>query len=391
MLGTSGCSTNNKESPFDQRGTAPEEKHDVVKGPLYQAYRSVQESLFRENCDQKLSGIQSALINTLDLKSNEILNESLAKKDHPESYIPFAKSYLINNPKIQPKKGWQDEPYSWNLAYDFYKKNVASNTPQFWSTLDAYVRSLVTDDRKRVVYGYNLNLTHDQVQQLSTLKEIAETCKTDTRCVKPKWSDDQLKMITEIAPYSHYQSALENSHNFKDQRKYVEKLFDRIESDFHFHHDEFNSMVTHQKINGKDNFSLPLDQGNFLESERSLLENTITSIWKNDTKAVSISWSKSTPSMSLFHFLFELEPNNRSYVNFDLREIHLFPFTAVRTVAHEFGHVLGFDDHYYTLWDSEKCEYHAQFNEEDIMRGSDTGEVTDSEWQVLIDQYGNRQ
>ena len=94
--------------------------------------------------------------------------------------------------------------------------------------------------------------------------------------------------------------------------------------------------------------------------------------------------------MDLFHILFTLEPNNRSFVNFNLKEINLFPFTAVRTVAHEYGHVLGFDDHYYTVWNSEKCEYHAQYNEEDIMSDSETGDVTNLEWQTLLDKYGNR-
>ena len=389
MTSAAACSSN-KDSPFDQRGIAPEGKHDVVKGPLSLAYRSVQDSLYRENCDQKLSDIQSTLIAALDLKSAEILEESIAKKDHPDSYIPFSKSYLINNPKKPARKGWQDEPYSWSLANDFYNKHVNDSTPQFWSTLDAYVRSLITDDRKRVVYGYNLSLTHDQVEKLSAMKEIAESCKTDTRCIQPHWSDDQLKIISEVPAYAYYQSALEKSHYFRDQRKYIEKLFDRIESDYNFHHDEYNGMVTQHKVDGKNTFSLPMDNSNLSDNDRSILEGAITSVWNNSANAVNISWKTAVPPMSLFHFLFELEPNNRSYVNFPLKEIHLFPYTAIRTIAHEFGHVLGFDDHYYTLWDSEKCEYRAQYNEEDIMSGSDTGDVTDEEWKMLFDQYGNR-
>lgn len=389
VIGGSACSSNN-DSSFDPRGTAPEDKHQVYQGPLYQAYRSVQESLHREKCDQKLDDIKSTLITALDLKSDELIKASLIQKNHPSTYIPFARSYLVNNPKREARKGWQTEPYSWSTIYDYYRRNLDKNKPNFWTTVNAYVRSLITDDRKRVVYGYNLSLSHDQIEKIPSLKETTESCLTDTRCIQPKWNEEQLNLISEVAAYSHFHSRLTKARFFREKRNILEKLFKRIESDFLLHKDEYNSMVSHHKNEGKDIYSINLDASNFSDEDRALLEKTITETWNNTENSVSINWKKSTPSMPLFRFLFSMEPNNRSYVNFGLKEIHLFPFTAVRTIAHEFGHVLGFDDHYYTIWDSEKCEYRAQFNEEDIMSGSDTGDVTAQEWESLFEQYGDR-
>ncbi len=389
VAGASACSSN-KDSHFDQRGIAPEGKHEVYQGPLYQAYRSVQESKDREKCDQQNREMQSILITALDLKSGEILKNSLVQKNHPEEYVPFNKSYLVNTPKKPATKGWKDESYSWNLVYDYYVKNVDKANPQFWTTIDTYVRSLITDDRKRVVYGYNLTLNYNQVSQIPALKETLEACNTDTRCTQPRWSEEQRTLIKSIPAYSFYQSALESSRSFKDQRYQIGKLFERIQNDFILHREDYNSMISHTKIEGKNTFSLSLDSGIFSETDQTLIEKSITSVWKNDLNSIVINWKKATPSMDLFHILFTLEPNNRSFVNFNLKEINLFPFTAVRTVAHEYGHVLGFDDHYYTVWNSEKCEYHAQYNEEDIMSDSETGDVTNLEWQTLLDKYGNR-
>jgi hypothetical protein len=389
IMGASACSSKD-DSNYNQRGTSPEGKHDVYNGPLSVAFRSVQESLYLEACDKKQSNIQKKLITALDLKSKEILKTALDQKNHSEDFIPFSKSFLVNTPKKPSRKGWQDEPYSWNLIYEYYTKNLNKNKPWFWTTVDAYVRSLITDDRKRVVYGYNLSLNHEQVEKLHSLKETAEACNTDTRCLQPRWSDDQLKVISEVPAYSYFQNLILKARSFRDQRKFILKMFERIQDDFNFHRVEFNSMVNHRKTEGKHFYTLPMDASNFSSQDRETLEKSITSVWKNDLNTVSIEWKKSTPSMNLFRFLFELEPNNRSFVNFALREIHLFPYTAVRTVAHEFGHVLGFDDHYYTIWDPEKCEYRAQYNEEDIMSGSETGDVTEQEWQTLFEQYGNR-
>jgi hypothetical protein len=296
----------------------------------------------------------------------------------------------LNKEKFAARSGWQEDPYSWQIAYDFYLKHLSENDSHFWTTLNAYVRSLITDDRNRIVYGYNLTLTHDQVEKLLPLRETVETCKTDTRCGQPDWSDDQKKMISQIPAYAYLQTQLDTAYYFRDKRAVINKFCEQIESDYTFHQENFNDMITHRKVNGKHVFNLPLDASDFSDDDRSLLEKSIGSVWNNDMNSVSITWKTSTSVTSFFHFLFTYEPDNRSFVNFPMKEIQLFPFDTTRAVAHEIGHVLGFDDHYYTLWDADKCEYRSQYTDEDIMSNPDTGDATAAEWQTLMDQYGNR-
>ena len=80
-------------------------------------------------------------------------------------------------------------------------------------------------------------------------------------------------------------------------------------------------------------------------------------------------------------------PGERSYVTGVPKEVHLFPFTSTRAVAHEFGHVLGFKDHYYTMWNSDQCIYKVETNSGDLMSDSSSGSVTATEWSDIKKNY----
>ena len=148
LSGVAACSSDNVAS---SNQTAPPSlaKHEIYRGPLYLSYRAIQESSYREKCDQSLNEIQSTLISALDLKTADILNYSYSQPHSSVELMPFGKSYLLNKEKLSAKKGWQEEAYSWRLAYDYYQKHSQENDSHFWTTLNAYVRSLITDDRKR--------------------------------------------------------------------------------------------------------------------------------------------------------------------------------------------------------------------------------------------------
>jgi hypothetical protein len=57
------------------------------------------------------------------------------------------------------------------------------------------------------------------------------------------------------------------------------------------------------------------------------------------------------------------------------------------TVAHEFGHVLGFADHYYSVWNDRNCYYSQSSGTGDIMSNSDRGLVTARHWEILEKAY----
>lgn len=88
--------------------------------------------------------------------------------------------------------------------------------------------------------------------------------------------------------------------------------------------------------------------------------------------------------------LYELRPNfrtSRSFVNHRERTLTIANYAWSRTAAHELGHVLGFDDHYYVVWHGPYCYYTQESRRGDLMSNSEMGAVTESHWQLLSRAY----
>lgn len=130
---------------------------------------------------------------------------------------------------------------------------------------------------------------------------------------------------------------------------------------------------------------LPLDAGPF-ESSKEQLVKYIEPYWKSDYLKLKVQWV-SNPSLDVFKFILNPQIGDRFHVDKDNRSIHLFPGGRITGIAHEIGHVLGFPDHYYTTWNTEKCEYQFQINNEDIMSNDIDGRVLPEEWSELARQY----
>lgn len=77
----------------------------------------------------------------------------------------------------------------------------------------------------------------------------------------------------------------------------------------------------------------------------------------------------------------------RSFVNHRQKVLVLANYTFTRTAAHELGHILGFDDHYYSVWHGKNCYYTQESFLDDLMSNSERGRVTAEHWQLLERAY----
>jgi hypothetical protein len=125
-----------------------------------------------------------------------------------------------------------------------------------------------------------------------------------------------------------------------------------------------------------------LDPGEFRGSEKKL-EAIITKAWNVDGNKVVIRWQAGEGA-------YRVLPNfqsARSFVNHRQREMRIANFAFDRTVAHEFGHVLGFDDHYYSVWNPTHCYYTQKSRLSDLMSNSESGFVQRQHWGILARAY----
>jgi hypothetical protein len=78
---------------------------------------------------------------------------------------------------------------------------------------------------------------------------------------------------------------------------------------------------------------------------------------------------------------------NRSFVNHRKRILLVSNLAWTKTVAHELGHILGFDDHYYDVWHDRNCYYTQESRLGDLMSNSERGSITPRHWELLDRAY----
>ncbi|MCO5142528.1 MAG: hypothetical protein M9962_05505 [Oligoflexia bacterium] len=136
------------------------------------------------------------------------------------------------------------------------------------------------------------------------------------------------------------------------------------------------------KRKSKNEYLVSLNPGEF-DKDKELLKELIENGWKSFGKKIRIEWVNDADSYKVVSNL----NSSRSFVNHKKRIMVIANLASVKTVVHEFGHVLGFDDHYYTSWNNENCYYMQESRLEDVMSSSEKGSVTKTHWKILEKAY----
>lgn len=127
-----------------------------------------------------------------------------------------------------------------------------------------------------------------------------------------------------------------------------------------------------------------LDPGPFAGSEEAL-RAIIEPVWTNDTHRLVIDFVSGDPRA--FRIVLDGPSGGRSLVRWSDKTVHLYPDVRERSIAHEIGHVLGFVDHYETVFDAKSCTYTETADPSDLMADPSRGSVNDEEWSALDAAY----
>ena len=132
---------------------------------------------------------------------------------------------------------------------------------------------------------------------------------------------------------------------------------------------------------GEREFTVKLDPGEF-RSHQAALASIFESEWRGGGYRVRVEWVSGGAYRIVWH-----SDSNRSFVNHRLHVLDISNLAWTKTVAHELGHVLGFDDHYYNVWNPRNCYYSQMSRLGDLMSNSEHGAVTGRHWQILDEAY----
>jgi hypothetical protein len=130
-------------------------------------------------------------------------------------------------------------------------------------------------------------------------------------------------------------------------------------------------------------YELKLDSGKLAGSEESLAK-VIESYWSTGPYHLKVRWVKNDPAA----FQFKLSPFQFfSHVSYREKRIYLDNYPTPGLVAHEVGHVLGFDDAYTFRWDPKDCRMNQAAQVRDLMANHNYHRALTGHWQVLERAY----
>ncbi len=380
-----------KQSSKDARGlVVPPRDSRIISGPLSQELRTIQISPHAEKCDRDLHSKKKELVTALEAwmqeasKSKKI--SALPADPSKSNLIPFQGSALLNIPKQKSEKpGWDRRSYSWSALYDDYVKEKNAPSDQLKLRVNNLVRSLLMEDHRRVIYGVNYGFDHEKINALADIREGLENCDKEPTCTSPKLDEKSVSAAEAIPVYDYFMKGLKDEAQTGLKRDWLTRFLKRVNEDWSQHVETPNPSLVKETKDGKTVFHLQMDGEVLSSEEKSVVESIIEGTWKSDQSNFELEWASRATHPDLFTILFKInEPGQRPYVSALQKTMSLFPMNRVRSIAHEFGHVLGVDDHYYTVWDESECSYTQETNSEDLMSDSTSGEVTAEEWNFLL-------
>ncbi len=305
---------------------------------------------------------------------------------HSEHLIAFQGSFLVDLPKKIPQsREWSSFIFGWGDLYAFYLKNKTNKEPRVWNRLNALGRSLLLEDKRRIEGRRNYGIHRNNRGALPKIAAGMAACQRDPQCGRPNLDADTELALRSIPYYKMFLEQLDAEKSIEEKRALFPIFLDRLKVDLETFSFRANPSAQVSAEGGLQRLSLGIDPGTLAPDEQSLIETLVETIWRKTGIRVDLIWKRPSEASGLFRFLFDPgNPGARPYVIRKQKTVNLFPGNLTRSIAHEFGHVLGFPDHYYTTWDATQCHYIEESDPLDIMSDSASGDVTEAEWQDLL-------
>ena len=366
--------------------------HRESEGSIQSNIRALQTRKYREACDldPEIVRKQNELAAAIDARAAEIEARVKASPVLKNWKRVLLGDFMVMEPTeaLPQKEGWQSYVYSWKKIYSYYSqiKNLPTAKAD-WIWLNKSVRSIIPDDEDRLD-GVNLYNDRNSGPLIARALQAVSACKADAGCHALILDIEARLFLAGNPLYTDKLKDFELHAADVERAAKLTRLENRLKTDLKRYDTatgfRLNPLVKRTSAN---ELRLPLDAG-ALTGVQDSIAGFIEAVWSSKAISLKIDWVQSGPSYpDLFKMIVEVGTGGRSWVFWPTKTVHLFPDVKTRTIAHEIGHVLGFHDHYYGVWNAESCEYMEQYTERDLMSDSGVGSVTADEWAMLDERY----
>lgn len=339
----------------------------------------IQNSKFVQQCDHQYGQARIDISRELDRRHADIVRiqkESPVDEDVKRVTVgPISIDEPFTQPKLEDK--WEKFTLGWPDAQRLWDEYQADPSDENLVGLNSVVRSLMFDDRNRVLHGVNVYLTRTDLKSLINLRDQVNACAADANCTRPNYSDDARSLATKN---DYYRSYFRDNYFYQDREaltKWLKDLNIDVEDK------EFTKNETIKRLDA-NTLEVPMNPGNFAGFENELTR-FFEAVWKTDKLAVKVKWQQIE---DIFSIVINNEVGGRAFVRYGNKSMNIADGVTSTTLAHEFGHVLGLTDEYYTTWNKDTCTYQFEYNPSNIMSDS-AGVPQQSHWDLLNSHYAN--
>lgn len=290
-------------------------------------------------------------------------------------------TFLQNKQPVVGEDRWDTYSYSWQQAYQKYIQVKDLPVNKDWASLNFYVRGMVMDEERRIERGSNTGLSKDAGPTVQAIYNKVKACYEDNACTLPTLTRSELLFLDQ-GDEGYFSGQLfynSSRYSFSELRDLVRKLLNYTKRNYQRYEFRPSDIAV---VNG-NTLEIPMDLSTFGEAAQKFA-SYVESVWNNAADFSIRIVQKNRPAATYLVSVDKLV-GGRAYV-LD-KDMQLYDLDDMKVLPHEFGHVLGFRDNYYTTWESSTCTYNSEANDGDIMSNHEGGQVLPRHWEDLKKAY----
>lgn len=389
LLLFSGCS---RSTPSSLSTTKQNDQitHRTLNGALLDVVKGLADGHGFTACDRSQQNAKLELAADLDHLAPKL--QAMATLDDDNMpVIKVGPTILLDDRESAEKSyresltavgdGWVEDPFNWDELFALHRELKGHPENPDWTKLNRLTRGWLLDDEERIKEEDSKAIGRKEVMAIARALPLLDACMAVESCVDVDLENDVVATLSGDDYFLKTWSTLKHPQEGSAAPRFLVMGLRGWARDLNAMFVANPSRGAARRVSG-DTIEIWLDPGPFEKSEEPLRQ-VIEQYWRSAKLSVKVRWARQAEHPEAYVFRLEDQIEARPYVIYQDKTITLHPLNRLASVAHEIGHVLGFPDYYYTVWDPAKCQYRIQYNVLDLMSESASGVVTAEEWRIL--------